>query len=237
MASSPSYPSYPVFSEDYPYIVTRVVPGFYHVIPVPAELPEADLLVLAERQVVANKLQTCLVMAEDRGAYFQPRSTTPPVITNKIPRGNLGIADKLRGVPEVFYNPRCTERIAEMEQAFKARISSVGSAQIVMGDLSKGNRQATPEELQRLKGFRDRIPVGLELCETCGQYRGECLDPSPHFAGTIATVHCDCENDNLCAFCEKPLADSRLGANIFNTEDGHIWHLPGFAAFGHVCQS
>ncbi len=87
-----------------------------------------------------------------------------------------------------------------------------------------------------LAGFqRNGVPVGLECCQGCGEWWGECLDPSHEFEGMVMQVHCSCENDNRCARCGLQLNERRLNANYFNEGDRQIWHVPGFCGLSHQC--
>src|SRR5213078_223909 len=73
------------------------------------------------------------------------------------------------------------------------------SADFVVGDLTKGGRDATPAELEVLSGRQaDSVPNGLSLCADCGLWKGQCLDPSPEFHGKVMRVCCRCENRNRC---------------------------------------
>lgn len=229
------FDSLPELSTDYPYIVTKSVGCLYHVIPAPSELSEKELILLAQRQVNANKLHTCLALGPNKGIFYEPRTNQPHSEAGSPPRGGILQAGKLRPVPEVYYQPEIQKRIETLQVEAQKRVGKM-TAQFVVGDTTKGNRRATRDDLKLLKGFHNGVPKGLELCDTCKEYRGECLDPSENFKGTVATVHCLCENDNLCAFCEEPLGDSRLNANTFDKEDGRIWHLPAFVAFSHECK-
>src|SRR5258705_4277221 len=62
------YPNLALF-EGFPYLVTRVVPAMYHVMLVPEEASELELVLLARTQWRANRLETCLVTGVDR-AWF-----------------------------------------------------------------------------------------------------------------------------------------------------------------------
>ena len=62
------YPSLPLF-EGFPYLVTRVVPAMYHVMLLPAEASELELVLLARTQWRANRLEVCLAAGVDR-AWF-----------------------------------------------------------------------------------------------------------------------------------------------------------------------
>src|SRR5512139_3764315 len=50
--------------EGFPYLVTHIVPALYHLIVLPAELDRKDLAALTRRQVLANRLKSCLVLGE-----------------------------------------------------------------------------------------------------------------------------------------------------------------------------
>jgi hypothetical protein len=106
----------------------------------------------------------------------------------------------------------------------------------LLGDLTKGGREATVDEVGRLAGAGpEGRPRGLERCPACGEWRGRCLDPSPTFLGKVMTLHCRCQNDNRCAACAGFLYARKLNANYFNPGDGQIWHVPGFSGFRHRC--
>src|SRR5207249_7880146 len=99
--------------------------------------------------------------------------------------------------------------------ALETAISSRGG--FLMGDLTRGGRPATHEELRRLGGVQSGgVPVGVERCGGCGEWRGECLDTVPTPEPRIVTVHCVCENWNRCAWCGQPLYKRRLNANYLD---------------------
>jgi hypothetical protein len=106
----------------------------------------------------------------------------------------------------------------------------------LMGDLTKGGRDATSAERLRLGGRNSRgWPRGLTRCPTCGEPRGECLDPAPQFQGKRMRVDCRCAAQNRCAGCGHRLSSRKLNANYYDPADDTIWHVPGFAAFAHTC--
>ena len=57
--------------EVYPYLITRVVPGMYHIIVLPKGEP-TDLVEIARTQTFFNKLETCLVLGPEEAIYFTP---------------------------------------------------------------------------------------------------------------------------------------------------------------------
>jgi len=109
-------------------------------------------------------------------------------------------------------------------------------ADFVVGDLTKGGRQATPEELRALSGRQSSgVPVGLVLCGDCGFWNGQCLDPSPEFHGKVMRVCCRCENRNRCAACGETLYRFRLNANRYDQREDAVVHVPGFCGLTHQC--
>jgi len=219
--------------EGFPYLVTRVVPTLYHVISLPMGFPDSELHALTGRQVLANRLDTCLVLAAERAIYFDPsgdsrNSDTPPA-GGSIMSGQL--------LPAVDFAQSEELRIRG-EQLEEFAAASRASGGYLMGDLTKGGRAATNEELRRLAGTEvDGRPVGLQRCARCHSYRGMCLDPSENFRGQVMTVHCVCANHNHCARCGEHLYEHRLNANYYNPADGQIWHVPGFSGLSHRCES
>jgi hypothetical protein len=116
------YPTLPLF-EGFPYLVTRVVPAMYHVIPLPAAASTA------ERQARQRRLDALVEAHRRKGGY-------------------------------------------------------------ILGDPTKGGREATADEVGRLAGAGpEGRPRGLERCPACGEWRGRCLDPSPTFVGKVMAVH------------------------------------------------
>jgi len=106
----------------------------------------------------------------------------------------------------------------------------------ILGDLTKGGREATADDVARLAGAGpEGQPRGLERCPTCEEWRRRCLDPSPNFICKVMMVHCGCQNDNRCAACDGFLYKRKLNANYYNPRDGRIWHVPGFSGFLHRC--
>lgn len=226
----------PAFA-DYPYLATRVVPGLYHLLLLPAERSTPELYALAERQVAANRLQTCLVLAGDRCFFFEEDGSASPSV--RPPRGGVQIAGKFQAA-EVF--PRTPELLARADRLEAwaeemERLSLQSGDAFLFGDLTKGGRPVKPHEIERLTGRQENgVPRGLELCSFCGEWKGECLDPHPRFAGLVMTVRCKCQAANRCARCGELLYRRPLNANYYREADGQIQHVPGFFALEHRCR-
>lgn len=216
--------------DGYPYLVSKVAGALYHIILLPSALPEDILKEIAHFQAVMNKLQTCLVLGERQSIYFNLDGSSEE--SDFIPRGNCFEYGKLLSC----INFQETEEFCQREERLKAFIDSLNVGEFVLlGDLTKGGRKATEEEIQRLSGTQpDGVPRGLVRCKVCGCWAGECLDPNPEFKGMVMKVHCLCQNDNLCARCGQKLYEYKLNANYYG-KDGQIWHVPGFSGFGHRC--
>jgi hypothetical protein len=218
--------------DGFPYLVTRVVPALYHFILLRGDASERDLVGLARAQLRANRLDLCLVIGPDSALYIaasgQERADTMP------PMGGVPIAGRLR--PPIAWpsTPELRDRQQQLQHFVEARAPKTGC---MLGDLTKGGRDATADEVARLAGVGSgNMPRGIERCPTCGDWRGECLDTSPTFFCKLVTVHCHCDNHNRCAACGEHLYERRLNANYYNPADGQIWHVPGFSGFAHRCQ-
>lgn len=218
--------------DGFPYLVTRVVPTLYHFILLPGDASERDLVGIARAQWRANRLDLCLVSGPDSALYIgatgQERVDTMP------PMGGVPIAGRLLPPTAWLSTPDLRDRQQRLQRFVEARTPKTG---YMLGDLTKGARDATADEVARLAGAAaDNIPRGLERCPTCGDLRGECLDPSPTFFCKLVTVHCHCDNHNRCAACGEHLYERRLNANYYKPADRQIWHVPGFSGLAHRCQ-
>jgi hypothetical protein len=217
--------------EGFPYLVTRVVPSMYHVIVVPDDLRAEDLVEIARCQARTNHLPTCLVLRAASALYIGPDeheswSDSPPT------RGII-LTDRLQPCRAFSRNHALTTRRLALER-FAAETSPRHG--YMFGDLTKGGRKPRLEEEVRLAGTQSNgVPRGLERCARCGEWQGRCLDPSPRFSGLVIDVYCRCANDNRCAACGGLLHHRKLNANYYDETGGHIWHVPGFTAFGHTC--
>lgn len=222
----------PLF-DGFPFLVTRVVGAFRHILLLPVDRSEAELQRLAELQTAANRLESCLVLGPDRAIYYYLDGQSSGV-SDMTPRGGLLVTGKLRTPEDFHQTPELLSRTRRLEEF----IDALDRGGYVLGDSDATYRAATPEELACLAG-RDSsgVPRGLVRCATCGEYRGICLEAAtaPAYAKRVTTVYCRCENHNLCARCSEPLAEWRLNANFFDRRDCKVWHIPAFSGFNHNC--
>ena len=215
----------------YPYLATRVVPTMYHIIVLPKR-KQGELVEIARTQVSYNKLKSCLVLGDEEAIYFDPDGSEAR--SSIVPFGGVLINNQLKPC-RIFPED---QELRAREEALKKYIESLNQRGHMLGDLTKGMRKATPQEADNLRGLQEGgVPKGLVLCSQCGEWQGACLDPS-HLPEKeyIVQVHCRCQNDNLCALCGDLLSNRKLNANYYNTEDGKIWHVPGFCGFKHICK-
>ncbi len=219
----------PAFEGD-PYLIARIVPSLYHLVPLPADWTPVALRDLARTQLAANRLPACLVLGADLCLYLHPEGGE--TVSDDIPRGGIVVAGKLRLPAPIQAKQELLDRLDQL-RAFLAEQPPGGS---MFGDLTKGGRPATDDERHRLAGTTaEGVPTGLTRCAACGEWHGECLDPSEEFAGQVMQLHCRCANWNRCARCGHPLYARRLNANYFAPREGAIRHVPGFCAFDHRC--
>ena len=243
--------------DGFPYIATRFVSGYHHVILIPKEMELASKWDFAVRQATANKLLTFLVLDHDACVCIWPDGSQS--LSQAIPRGTFIVADKLKTPIPVPSNAELCQRAAALQE-FQERHPIDG---YLFGDLTKGGRVANHDDWKRLNGtWAGGVPRRLFQCDLCGEWRGECLDPKPVYLGKITRgvrtsdgqeigtvecdpdlirfgsvvwVHCRCQNDNLCASCGQPLAAWKLNANYYRRADGRVIHVPAFGALAHQC--
>ena len=219
--------------DGFPYLVTRLVPALYHLMLLPGDATRDTLVSLAERQVRANRLDTCLALDDRHAIFFWPDGGVQP--SDSVPRGGTVLANRLAPAVELL-DTRELRRRRRLLETFVNLQGKPGG--YMFGDLTKGGRTATPEELQEFAGTNDAgIPRGLDECATCQDWRGVCLDPSEKFAGMLMTVHCLCANHNRCGRCGAALYERRLHGNYYDPVDNAIWHVPGFCGLKHQCGS
>ena len=214
----------------FPYMLTLVSGGLFHISILPGDIGLDNLKEIVRWQVSANKLQSCLVLSSSCCVYFDLDGAER--ISDDIPRGGFNCTGRLQ---TAWSGPRSSEFCVRTE-LLRAYLGEHGPRDMVYAELTKGGRQATAEEMSSLEGKQpDGIPLGLTKCERCGQWKGECLDPNPKFAGLIMPVSCACENDTLCAACGGPLWQRRINANYYDERRGAIYRVPGFKALSHDC--
>jgi len=218
--------------DGFPYIWTRVVAALYHLVLLPRTYEVKLLQHIAQRQVSANRLPTCLVLGENECYYYTPDGGESR--ESSIPRGGFVVSGKLQLCVQLEQDD---DLHARQRRLFIYEAERNGTTPgCLFGDLTKGGRDATVDEQLHLAGRgQNGVPTGLARCANCGEWAGECLDPSPVFKGKVMRVHCLCENDNRCAACGGLLHARKLNANYFEKSDGQIWHVPGFSGLSHRC--
>src|SRR5437899_1776295 len=149
-----------------PYLVVEIVAGLYHFTVLPADPPDDDLIAVARAQVQANRLDACLVLGGRRVLAMNAEGTERLVA--EIPFRLLGhwisaaVTRRLRTARPLPPTDEVLRRQTALEAALKeypARRAEVlrqrdmlPPADFVVGDLTKGGRDATPAELAALSG-------------------------------------------------------------------------------------
>jgi hypothetical protein len=215
-----------------PYLVTKLCGAFQHMHLLPAGRARAELVDAAFAQAHANRLPIALVLGPEEALYLDPDRRSQQEIP--VPFSTLLVSGRLKAAREYPQTDELVARQGRLAAVLKAL--SGGKEAFVFGDLLKGGRPATSEEITRLSGRGpDGVPRGLVLCPTCGLWNGSCLDPeSPIEGALLVRVHCSCENDNACARCGELLAEAKLNSNRYK-DDGGIWHYAGFMCLSHEC--
>ncbi|MDD3284383.1 MAG: hypothetical protein PHZ07_02200 [Patescibacteria group bacterium] len=220
----------------FPYIVTKLMLGAYHIIVLP-RAREEDLLRMTHVQYLLNDLETCLVLAEKDSIFFDKNGKRR---ADFRPSGGALFINRL----EPFMS---NEDSKEIDPTFWIRCEIVRQRYVAQGDMNKwlfinptkGGRYATKEELIEFRKPNIKykgVPNGLIRCDKCFQFKGQCLDPSEkYYKGLIQTVHCKCDNENRCAHCLKLLYEYKLYANYYNEKDNSVWYVSGLQGFTHKC--
>lgn len=235
---------------EYPYMVVRLVDCLFHVTVLPGDLDHADLWGITKAQAAANRLDTCLLLSEHEVLWFDQAGAER--VSDAVPfpmfahwssaaiTGRLKTAVPLPSTLELerrkaILQAATTEYPRQRAELLKRR-GMVPPGDYLVGDLTKGGRDATPAELEALSGRQSSgVPMGLAQCSDCGAWKGECLDPSPEFSGKVMRVCCRCENANRCAACGETLYRFRLNANLYDVRAGAVVHVPGFSGLSHQC--
>jgi hypothetical protein len=227
IASTTRLAQLPLF-DGFPYLVTRLVATLYHHMLLPAGMGDLELSVLHRAQWRANRLDVCLVIGPEKALYISAGGVDR--LDPEPPRGGVRMTGQLKA-------PATWPATADLQERQRRLDSSVVKMGYALGDLTKGGREATADDVARLAGAGpEGAPLGLERCPVCSEWRGTCLDPSPRFFCKVMAVHCRCANDNRCAACSQPLYKHKLNANYYNPRDGQIWHVPAFCGLSHECR-
>jgi len=214
------------------YLVVEIVVALHHLTVLPADFGDNDLEAVTRAQVEANRLDACLVLGERRVLTIDAEGAERLVAEIAFRLGHWSSAAVTRRLKTASPLPATDDllrRQAALGNAIKAyparraealrQRGMLPPADFVVGDLTKGGRQATPDELQGLSG----------------RWKGQCLDPSPEFHGKVMRVCCRCENRNRCAACGETLYRFRLNANYYDQRDDAVVHVPGFSGLSHRC--
>ena len=221
--------------DGYPYLVSRIGQwALCHMAVVPADWPRARLLHLVRRQAEINRLETylCLGPSESLRAGLDGSLRTADFIPTGLP------------VPErlvLVDSPAGSTDLARRRFALHtyAKRLSAGSGYTV-GDGLEGGRVATPAEVHRHREApAGGIPAGLTRCGRCKALAGEYLalegEGNGDMTPRVVQVHCQCENHNRCAGCDKPLAARRLSSYAYDEVKRSVTYYAAYMAFGHKC--
>jgi hypothetical protein len=221
--------------DGYPYLVTRIGhSALRHVAVLPATWSRERLLDLTRGQVLANRLDTCLVLRPGDAVYITANGIEDRAAM--IPTG-LPVVERLRLAEHLPRTPEIAAR--------RARLRAYGEVQdgprYIVGDGLEAGRPAVSDDLVRLIGLDGTSPhPGLARCLTCGEFAGDYLatrgEGNGDWAPRVIRVHCRCDNHNRCARCGEPLAPRRLSAYYFIEETGSVCYVAAYSALSHRCR-
>lgn len=216
----------------FPYLITRLFPALYNINLLPRDLSESELVELARAQVAANKLQACLVFGWNRGLWFDNSRPESEIWSDDIPHGGILINGGLKFHRDYLSDPD----IAIRSQLLDEYSQKSWSGGYLVGDPENCVREAAESDTT-LGDISDwAVPKGLSRCNVCGELKGECFDgQSELYADKVWHIRCKCENDNICAACNKPLNIHRLDSCYYNERTNEILHVAGYLALKHRC--
>jgi hypothetical protein len=149
-SSPPRIAELPLF-DGFPYLVVQLAPGICHITLLPEDASEPTLVGIARAQRRANLLDVCLVMGPAQAFYIYNRSGLENW-TATPPRGGYLVTGQLRPPTTWPDTPHFRARRGRLN----VRLTRYGSA---FGDLTKGGRAASADEVMRLgRRTRRRAP-------------------------------------------------------------------------------
>jgi|GEM_PF-3063755 len=241
----------------FPYLMTDLTNGFYHIILLPSSWSKLTLHIFAHLQVWANQLDSYLMLNKNQFIRFSCRG--PESIkddwVNSPPAAELYFCGRLypfggRLYPafEIPEDPDLISREVRLIRLVQAQLDS--GRYVEIDGRALGGRKPNEEELKSLFGYymdklHDeimpgwgddyKIPLGTIKCEKCGWCKGHALYPDETRPEYVVPVHCKCENNNRCARCGERLYSFKLNSNCFYHFRVGIIHFSGYRALGHVC--
>src|ERR1051325_8193132 len=177
--------------DGYPYLIVLVMRQLLHIPGLPKTLGSLGAYrELGATQARANRLPSGVVLGPKRALLYRPEGGER--FCDDIPNAACVTTGRLRLSRSFLVNDEQMERI-EMLGKF---IHGQAFRGFMLGDLTKGGQPATRWEAWAFRGTqKNGAPRGLRSCETCGDWRGRCLDPDPRWKGLVMTVACRCAND------------------------------------------
>jgi hypothetical protein len=79
--------------DGFPYLVTRIVPALYHIVLLPGDATHTSLVSIADRQLRANRLDTCLALDARHAIFFYADGWVQP--SHTVPRGGTVVVNRL----------------------------------------------------------------------------------------------------------------------------------------------
>lgn len=231
--------------QSFPYFVTNVEGAMQHLILVPETYDGDRLVKLLYQQVEANRLPTSLVLSEESAIYLKPElgeTYEGPAPFTTMPQWGFLL-------PKNAFHRTLAFKKREQELHRWARATGPRAGYFV-GRRPKGEPALNGEETWLGGTQLSGAPMGLNRCNTCGGWKGKCIDElydrclTPGGKGdemklirepaSIIEVHCVCGNWNRCAACGESLCQDGFRLRSFFCQDGEVWYIPGFTAFTHV---
>jgi hypothetical protein len=189
--------------DGFPYLMTFLDGVYVHINLLSDDLSLPELEKAASLQVQRNRLPACLVLSHD---CFYSYGLDGDV-------SRLPVIPRCEGI--VFYAllklPHECDRVEPMEDRL-ARLNRYAA----LHTLHRGtNLDFLTKKGSALFGQK-RVPRNSpQVCAACGERKGWHVDRGSGLRTWVVPVTCACENDTLCASCERPLQPHKLGASHY----------------------
>lgn len=217
--------------DGFPYLALRVSAGLHHYFLLPQQWQTEECMDFARTQIGRNQIGGALVLGPALAIWMHPNGGAR--CTDFVPRPAVPVSGLIHPCRDIQLDDELAQRQARFDdvarEAARCGLMAVANTENVL-------RRARPDELEALDGTgTSGVPVGLERCVKCGEWRGECRDPLDRFGAVIVIVSCSCENDSRCAKCDGMLGGHRADSCWFDEAEGALRFEPGDDALRHRC--
>lgn len=217
--------------DGFPYLALRVSSGLHHYFLLPQSWQPEECVDFARTQIARNQIGGALVLGPTLAIWMHPNGGEK--WTDFLPRPAVPVAGLIHPCRNIQVDDELAARQARFDDVAR---DAARPGLLAVADTEHVLRRARPDELEALGGTSaDGVPIGLERCVKCVEWRGECRDPLDRFGDIVVIVSCSCLNDSRCAKCNGMLGRHRADSCWFDEAEGALRFEPGDDALRHQC--